>query len=386
MDEAVRKAMAEAGTPKSSVEIAQCSGVKPTNIAASLDSLFSDLERGEVKHRRCGGGNVLQVVTSEERLRQSEDLIEALCSVRPSRFFRVLIAPNQREIGIKLSARCHALSGGEQSCSEIVELSLAASRFSLVPNIIRANLIGAAPTALLLTDPEISREWLVLVAAMSEEVLYDSTILEGRTDLLVELARTPTNLIDLQWIRMGPWREQIRRLADRPEVLESLPHLVEIEIRTTSSQSPMKYGSAALVLAGWIVERLGLQARAIQGDRVVCTPKSRPAISIARPLSEVSLRFSAGVMRDPPIVAGVSLRTESGVELVVERRAEGGHAVLESMIQHRSAGRSQTAFRVTRAIEVDDSAVVLERYYGIGESTTNYAVALKAALGMLGRG
>ena len=64
--------MADKINPEANVEIAKCSGVKPTNISASLDDLFNGLKEENVKHRRCGGGNSLQVVTSPNRLRESE--------------------------------------------------------------------------------------------------------------------------------------------------------------------------------------------------------------------------------------------------------------------------------------------------------------------------
>ena len=375
------------GSETSSSVRPEASAIPPGQIGKQLDALFGSFEQSETTYRRCASGNVLHLVHGRAAMRESENIVATLSNLRPSRFFRICIDDTVKVMEISVSARCHRLSQHEQACTEVVEIALPPGRFSIVPSVLRANLVGGAPTAVLLTDAAMTRAGLSELVSIADELIVDSGLLEGRTDLMGDVSRLTIPVIDLEWVALGTWREQIRVLADRPEGMAVLPGLEEVEIRTSSAQSPLRWGISALILSGWIIHALALNPAPLKTDRAVCSPRpgSRGPAK-ARPHGEVLIKFSAGVTRDPPLVVGITLRAMDGTEIVVERRSAGSRTTLESTIRRRRGTHADVLFRATRSLEPTSQNELLERYFLVGESLTNYQPALKIALALAKRG
>jgi glucose-6-phosphate dehydrogenase assembly protein OpcA len=180
--------------------------------------------------------------------------------------------------------------------------------------------------------------------------------MRGFFDLVPSLRRLCPALVDLRWIALAPWREQVRAVFDKPPLLDRLDALEEIEIVATAPQD--EWPPSLFLLAGWILDRLQL-------DPVACTAGS---IECRRPRGgdvRVVLRVEAGQ------VARVTSIVMTGREGVVVRilRKEALETIVEGPY----------SYRWSQLLDEDSSHALLERYFLVGESTANYRGALQVA-------
>lgn len=158
------------------------------------------------------------------------------------------------------------------------EITLESSRLlsDRLPGLVRALLLPDVPTALLMRNPAAETAWLPRLAPEVDRFLFDSGRLTSGAELL-QVARAlrrffpestqrsdsaapahggpkPVELADLGWLRLWPWRALIASLFDAPHDAAVLPKLDSIEIQHVPGAAP-----AALLLAGWLMDRLRLR-------------------------------------------------------------------------------------------------------------------------------
>ena len=98
---------------------------------------------------------------------------------------------------------------------------------------------------------------------MTTRMIVDSD--QAGIDAVARVDAMATGLVDLAWVRTGPWREAIAALFDGRSQRRLLDHLVAIEVSGPRNQSAL--------LAGWLRSRLGREVgldtrRAVRVNRV----------------------------------------------------------------------------------------------------------------------
>jgi glucose-6-phosphate dehydrogenase assembly protein OpcA len=124
-------------------------------------------------------------------------------------------------------------------------------------------------------------------------------------------------VVDLAWLRSAPWRERVAALFDPPgDLRRELERIDAVTIRHEPASA-----AAALLLLGWLAERLGW------------TPSVLPAApdgalsGLARgPEHDVRLTLEPSTL-DVRGLAGLTIHTTGGVELVLDRGPGGLRAV-----------------------------------------------------------
>lgn len=337
----------------------------PATIGAALTDVFTELRRDDQEFSRSANTNVIIAVSSRGALDRVDAAVDALSLVHPSRFFVVFVDDELPDVVTEISARCHGLSKSSHVCSEVVRIGTPRSKLWTVPSIIRGNFMVGTAAELYLFDAAVSRELLDSLAPLVDSILFDSGDFSDRVDMVAEAARYCGNLIDVQWIGLGPWRDEIKTAFSKQPVRELLRGLDDVTVRAaggTRETPPF----VALLLGGWIVERLGLTQ--------VCGRHGalRGRLPLARN-REVRLSFESLPAPEARVeeVRFAGTLPGGGVGSVRVIHGAGG---LETIIE------AERAYRSLRPIEEESREGLIRRFFLIGESTANYNAALRAAL------
>ncbi|MBN8551108.1 MAG: glucose-6-phosphate dehydrogenase assembly protein OpcA [Deltaproteobacteria bacterium] len=337
-------------------------------ISSALTKLFSSLETKDKTFNRAAHSNVIIPVSAVGLLESIESEIDTLSLVHPSRFFVVYLDEAQPVPTASVSARCHALSKTEHVCSEVVRIACSRAGFVAVPSLIRANSLTDMATEVYLADVRVPADVLNLLIVPGNTLILDSANFEQRYDELDHLEHLVGSVLDLQWVGLGLWRDEIKDLFGRPLVREYTRAVRSVEISSSSASG--SDGPAALLLAGWIAGRLGLSRTLTRvEDGVLCSDgggrELKVKFNITRAsgpskLSEVLFTF------DP-------LRVGSSPQSQYIRLRRNGEA-LETMVD------LNVSYRTTRPFDDESAAGRIRRYFLIGESMTNYTAASRVAL------
>jgi glucose-6-phosphate dehydrogenase assembly protein OpcA len=217
------------------------------------------------------------------------------------------------------------------------------------------------PTELFINQPLAGAEALETLLPLSDYVLLDSKEFEDSLDTLNRISRAKLKYFDFQWIRLAPWRDQIRQVFDRAQVGERLNELRSIEVHSSASRN-VSIDFGGMLIAAWLAERLGAEPVAYGSFGYECVRGTGEIVRIGVMVDErhsesrlgrIEFRFDGGTVR---------LMRNEGLECVVEL----GHS-----------------YRFARPFEDEELQSIIKRYYLIGESISNYDGALRSALDMI---
>lgn len=321
-------------------------GLPLSQIGSRLEALFSELKGDENAYARAANVNVI-VITSKG---SDAALVEALSLVRPSRFFLVTIDDSLNEIQVEVSAQCHSVgyvaSEGHYVCSEIVTLKGTKNDLEKIAGIIRANVMPGMPVEFVISDATLKYQNISPLIELSERIYFNGS--NFSFDNLEKLSKLKIDLVDLEWIRLNAWREEIRTAYSQ---------LAQSGLQAGQLQSVTNVFSnrvSAFILTGWIASRLGLKVAALGGSGVECVgpdgEKTLIQLKEGSPPS-LTLQFKIGQID----------LSESGDTLNLSVKGSNSH-------------QSRHSVRKEGDIEL------LKRYLLIGESTSNYRNALQVAI------
>lgn len=366
-------------------------------IGRTLDELFLRTEQEDALHVRAAGLNVLAFVTSEAALqRYVAGLVDVLTLTRPCRLFALYLDAQLEDFRVSVGTRCHARSTTEKICSELIEIGVPPQKFAAVLSLLRANLLISNTTLLLAVDPSVSVSNYRHLAQLCDQVLFDSGDFEHAPQVLQLFSSMPLTPIDLQWVSLSGWREHIRAVFERREVVERLADLETIEIGAEVPASRdgggggSGWAAASLMMAGWLASRLELELRPSLGSQAIGYPdeghrgrRQRVALHLPNNSVRFSFSFAPSDTVSASQLTAVTFHFRSAIkadralhnELVrFERRV---HLCAEVNI-------SGARYRLERSLEGGERVVLIERYFSIGESITNYCPALQRGLALLG--
>jgi glucose-6-phosphate dehydrogenase assembly protein OpcA len=116
-----------------------------------------------------------------------------------------------------------------------------------------------------LSDPSLDDHLFRVLDDTADRLIVDSARFRRPVETLARLAerisRSPrpgeAALSDLNWARLTPWRELIAQFFDAPHLQSYLPALTEVSIEYCPGARDRPNPCQALLLAGWLVSRLG---------------------------------------------------------------------------------------------------------------------------------
>lgn len=282
----------------------------------------------------------------------TEDLINTLTEVHPNRTFLIVLDETNSEPKVELSTRCHKISQTEHVCSEVIRFTCSPAKLSAAKSIVRAHLLTGMPTELVLNEESGALQTYREFREIAEQVIFSSELFERDFQSLRQLLESEHNLIDLQWVAIGNLREQVKEVFDLPLVIQQIRGLRDVEISCGAQLS------SALLIGGWIVDRLGMIPLRKNGDRLAFTSYEG---------QEVGMRIIKGGSANE--LSKLSFSFESGGSINIEKRN-----MLETEININGQRR------ISRPIERLSYEDLVRRYFFIGESTSNYRSSLSHAL------
>ncbi len=334
-----------------------------SSVSSALDKYFSELgENAAVL--RAGGANVLLPASSGAIVSEFEPLIEAFSIFHPARFFTLVVDNTMQQVGAFVSARCRLVSKNEHACTEAVRFNFPESLWGAIPSAVQAHLLTGASTELFLHDASVSGPVIDLLLPFSDVVIFDSARLVerifGSEGLGAKLINSSAQLVDLRWIALASWRDQIKGVFANPEMTNLLDNNTEISIEALSSSS---LSMEALLLAGWFKDRLKLQVvKAFEGGfecRSASGHEYRLCLktSLGKPgISGITFAFSGESAKSSPYV-------------ILKRGA-----LLETLVNEGSG------FRTSAPFEEEGTFDLLKHYFTVGASLVNYRSSVRAAL------
>jgi glucose-6-phosphate dehydrogenase assembly protein OpcA len=341
----------------------------PAAISSALNSVFASMTRQErPTHRRSANSNFIAVAGSPGALEGLDTLIDMLCLARPSRFFVTYLDEAGPRLSTEISARCHLLSKSENICSEVIRLGASKRGFAAVPGVIRANLLTGMSTEIFLQDPNVPGELVQTLLPLADQLIFDSSLFENRLDMLRAVERIPQGIVDLQWIGLAPWRDEIKNIFARQALSENLGGIARVEIAAElapRSERPL----CALLMGAWLMERLGLTARRRSGKGVMCTAADGREVEVA------ILSKAAGASRLAAVDFGFA-GAGQGQRVRLDRTEKGLDIAIHC----------GERLHLWRPIDDESGTARLERYFLIGESFANYRAEFRGALALDGLG
>jgi hypothetical protein len=228
-------------------------------------------------------------------------------------------------------------------------------------------LITGEATEFYLYDPDFSADSLKALSGLGDTMIVDSGEFNGDFERLAAIERGARSVLDLQWVGLGLWRDEIKDLFGRPMLTDYLGLLKSIEI-TTQTPEPGGRVAAGALLGAWIINRLGLTENLKLGAECFeCSNERERTVQLlfrsvsgaGQPcLKEVLFKFE-------PLQIG----TTSQDRFIRLRRGEALETIVDLHVSFRSA----------RPFDDESHQGRIRRYFLIGESMANYTAASRLA-------
>jgi glucose-6-phosphate dehydrogenase assembly protein OpcA len=195
---------------------------------------------------------------------------------------------------------------------EQVEIDLGPQHLDALQTIVDPVLISEMPTVL--WSPHGHSDAVRALLPLIDVILLDSDDMEAPTEAFQRATELIEHayIVDLAWLRTTPWRERMAASFDLSQRLGALWKMTELEVRHQESST-----ASALLLAGWLVSRLGWERTTLQA-------RGRGELRgrTSREDGAVDLNLTT-LDQDVPGLAGVSVCCDGGVSLSLQRGAGG---------------------------------------------------------------
>ena len=332
--------------------------VELPDIGKMLQDRFSELESDGGFYRRIGKSNIIVVISDEDELERHKGAIYSIAENCPSRFFLVFADQDAVDTKATVSVLCFEQSDEAYSCSEFVQLHTPREELARIKSVVLSNSSPGDRTILCLLDRAINSESAEMFLEMSDEVIVDSASFASGIALLSDLSLDgETDVIDLNWLRLSPWREQIRLVFDQGSFAEALTKIDSITIAGGKDT----VGSSVFSLAGWLVSRMEMKVNSFGSRGFECETLTGSTLTIQiEPGSQAglaSIRFES--------------QSEDGETYYLE--------VSRDTVLHTTSN-IEPDYHVSRTLESEDENDLLIRYFAVGDSITNYQPALEMGL------
>jgi glucose-6-phosphate dehydrogenase assembly protein OpcA len=316
-------------------------GLTPEAIERTLNELWHEITDVDERATQVRMLNLLVYLPTSPPP-EVRNAISTVAVQHPGRTIMLLQDEGQPRVEATIACRIGAATnGGKQACGEqIVLQGLVGGHplHSLAVSLLQAGL----PVTVWWHGPvDFDNHVFQQFAKAADRIILDS---RTWTDALLQLDRLAgmisigsphLHFTDLQWVSLMPWRRLIAHVFDIPAAREALPDFNEVVIEYGD---PHRANVGALLLAGWLMSRLGWT-----------------------------------------IGSGQVVHDASG--WVIPLRQEQGGRELVLTIRHRDAGegigavqmRSNTAGRIALEVTPDDANVKTEVILGRGAPLVQYS-------------
>lgn len=238
---------------------------------ASLWAIPQAIEEGgsEILPTRTSVLNLVIYAPSPELAGRAAKLIESLATYHPSRviIFSVTDDPKalETDIDARVSSYCR-IDSPEQvaACVEQVMIAVPPDALQLLPSIIAPLTLPDLPTFLWwMGQPPLNDPHLCRISLATDRLILDSSTYTRPIPSLIREAEfcsqqaSECMISDLNWARVTGWRETISQFFDIPDCRWALEYVTRLSIRYGHAEGHPENQAQALLLIGWMSDRLG---------------------------------------------------------------------------------------------------------------------------------
>jgi glucose-6-phosphate dehydrogenase assembly protein OpcA len=285
----------------------------PGHIEAALREL---LKERYAENDGYAPARVLNLVVIVDRQWRGEiqNRLDRVGRYHPSRTVICAVQPGRASLDARASmtAEGDARPGSFCVAHEQVVIELGPQHLARLDTIVDPLVVTDLPTVV--WSPHGHAEGVDALRRLAQVVLLDSV---DEPDAHRALTRSQelaewAYVVDLAWLRSTPWRERIAASFDPPRWRGELGHIASITVRHRSDSSV-----AGLLLLGWMASRLGWKPEAMTAGGGELRGRARAH------RGEVSMCLAAEEHMSVPGLAGLTIETESGMRLSLDRGAGG---------------------------------------------------------------
>jgi glucose-6-phosphate dehydrogenase assembly protein OpcA len=288
----------------------------PAEIEAALRGL---LEERHAHGQRCAPARVVNMVAVVDAAWRGEIMnrLEGVGRYHPSR--TILCSVEEGRTTIDARARLSADGSGDPSLllalEERVDISLGPSHLRRLDAIADPLILPDLTT--MVWAPHGHQEAIEAMRGLADVVLLDSSDDPdpGRAVRWVCRLQEHAYVVDLAWLRSTPWRERIAATFDPERLRPALRQISRVVVRHRPDSA-----LSGVLLLGWLASRLGWTPGSLvaEGERRHGRARAGKV--------EVGLHLEPARELGPPGLAGLSVETEGGLSLSLDRGPGGLHA------------------------------------------------------------
>lgn len=320
-------------------------------------------EQGVTERSRA----TVAIIVDAARVAVLDPIVDLFAAVEPCRVF-VLVPDPRRKVPAAASVRARGvqLANERVSSVEMIELRYAPAERELIVQVIKEYSVPGRARKMLFFTSDLEVEDAKRYARLAEELYFDSHLFPAALGLVESGLVKVRDTVDLQWLALSPIRHQVRIAFAAPAAMAAIDAIARIEI-AVPEEWEISWG---YLVAGWVLDRLGLEPRSLGFSGFECSsvrPRRPPVLEVIRlaVVGEIAVSFFR-VGESEPFVLVRQFHEDAGDRTM---RAE---VIYNGELQEGSVVRWQEESVIT----------LLRRYLMIGESLKNYrrAAVLAQAL------
>ncbi len=326
--------------------------IDPEKIRKRLEQVWGSLgqqastEDHEVM-RACAL-TLIAVVDAGEPAETASETIAELMRQHPSRTILVRLAAGQGDLlEADVEARCWMPFGTRrQICSEVIAIDCSEKTLGDVPGVILPLVVADLPVVLWCAS---GRAWqssaFPSLAEPAGRIILDSLRFERPLGLL-KPALGAGQVVDLSWTRLTRWRSLLAQAFENELYRKQIPRFSKIIIHYEGGEQAA-VPPTALLLAGWLISRLGWKV-----DAGTAVP---PGLEFKlRPAGCRSARLCAFELHSPDMHITIARSGETLGEVRVEM------AGLEPVMNRVSLPRSNDALLLDEELNISRRDLAFE--------------------------
>ncbi len=333
--------------------------VQLNRLEDTLAELKSKMGESDEAHASFTTQNMIVVGAPAPEETIEDDVVKQLMRLNPARFF--LLELRSGDDDLKLTARCEVISKEDKICSEVIRIESSQNHISQAASALRSHLLTGVATDMFIVDvTPVTEQVGTQIMALCERVIFDGRICGGlgKASWLGKFCQTR---IDLEWLRLAPWRESVRLLFEIPGVMNRLSDLKNITFVGGPTEGT---ALASLYMAGWILCCLKLEVVALGIGYYECRNEEGKTLEIRFEPSEDdfdSLRFQ---------FKSDDSKFQNDITVTISKKGE----IIETVASGALEVRLSQPYRDFSTIEL------LQRFFLVGTSVYKYDVALRLAI------
>lgn len=288
-------------------------GTTPAAIEAALRGLLRETHEDGSAHSPARALNFVVCLDHEWR-GEVVNRLERVGRYHPSRTIVCSVEPGRSALDARASISCEreGPSPSLAPCREWVEVQVGPSHLPHLDSVVRPILVADLPCVV--WSPHRHPEAVESLVRVADAVLVDTRerpSLSAAVAYAAELARD-ARVVDLAWLRVGPWRERIAAMFDPPEWRRAAWQISELTVRHRADS-----GMVALLLMGWLGGLLDWRARPLMSHDGTLYGRLRGR------RQHVEVRLESTGEAGPAGLSAVLMRTASEGSLSLERSPAG---------------------------------------------------------------